>query len=440
MLLAPHYGPLRRGLATVLLALVLALPALAATPAHAPAAPAAAPAPAAPAAAPVDTLPDQINAIGDKAADAVVQRLADQSRQESWQRTALLLAAIVVAAVTLDRLARALWRRALGKHLSTTQRHRIHIRLAWLRHTLLGGITLAVTLVLIQSLGVDVLRVLGSDWGRHILSAAINIIVMLVGAVVVWEVLRATIERYLTATDAEGNPLHRSGRTRTLLPLARNATFMVLVTMVGLIVLSELGVNIAPLLAGAGVLGIAIGFGSQKLVQDIITGAFILFEDTIAIGDTVKLGEHAGTVEALSVRAIRLRDAAGALHTIPFGAVSTVINSSRGFNYAVFDVQVPHGRDTEEMAALLNEIGAGMQTDERWGAAMIEPLEVLGVERFDPQAVIVRARIKTMPAERFALGREFNRRLKKAFQEHGIAFPMPEQRVWLAREDASAVQ
>jgi moderate conductance mechanosensitive channel len=379
----------------------------------------------------VAELPAQINAFGDKAAQAMVQKLADHSDRDQWQHSAAVLLVTLAIVFAADRLSRGAWHRFAGQRLTTEQRHRIRRRLAWVRKILLGGLLGGAGLAAIQLTGLfDVLALLGSEWGRRLLSGLINIILVLAVAVLFWEVLRAVIEHYLLATDADGNQLQRSGRVRTLLPLVRNAAFIMLVLAVGLIVLSELGINVAPVLAGAGVIGIAVGFGSQKLVQDIITGAFILFEDTIAVGDVVKLGEHAGTVEAISIRAIRLRDAQGALHTVPFGAVSTVINSSRGFNYAVFDVDFAYGEDTDRVADELKAIGAEMQADERWAAAMLEPLEVLGVERFAASSVVLRARVKVIPGERFAYQREFNTRLKKHFDAAGIEIPFQQVQIW----------
>jgi small conductance mechanosensitive channel len=294
-----------------------------------------------------------------------------------------------------------------------------------------GAVTLVTVVALAQSWGVDILGLFATEAGRRVIGSAISIGVVLVAALVVWELVHGAVERYLSATDADGNAVARSGRARTLLPLVRNAVFLVLLAMVTLIVLSELGVNIAPLLAGAGVVGIAIGFGSQKLVQDIITGAFILFEDTIAVGDVVKLGgDHAGAVEAISIRAIRLRDAQGSVHTIPFSAVSTVVNLTKGFNYAVFDVGVAYREDTDRVAEAITAVGAEMRAEPKWAAAMVEPLEVLGVERFDDSAVVMRARVKTNPSDKWSVAREFNRRLKKRFDELGIDIPFPQTTVW----------
>jgi len=136
---------------------------------------------------------------------------------------------------------------------------------------------------------------------------------------------------------------------------------ILLSVMVRLIVLSELGVNIAPLLAGAGVVGVAIGFGSQKLVQDVITGAFILFEDTIAVGDTVKIGEHTGTVEAMTIRTLKLRDATGQVHTLPFSAVSSVVNQSRDFAYYLFDLGVSYQADVDQVMETIRTVGEEMR-------------------------------------------------------------------------------
>jgi small conductance mechanosensitive channel len=254
----------------------------------------------------------------------------------------------------------------------------------------------------------------------------------------VWELVSGGIERYLAATGADGQTVERSARARTLLPLARNVLFIVLVVMVGLIVLAELGVNIAPLLAGAGVVGIAIGFGAQSLVKDVITGAFILFEDTIAVGDLVRLDAHAGTVEALSIRAIRLRDGTGALHTVPFSAVGTVVNMSRDFAYAVFEIGVSYDSDTDHVVAVMQDVGDDLAADAEYGSDMIEPLEVWGIERFEASAVVIKARCKTRPMKQWRISREYNRRLKKRFETEGIEIPLPQSTVWFGGKQSAA--
>ena len=356
----------------------------------------------------------------------------------------LLRATILTAVIlTLSAAVSALLRRAIDRGFSISPETRDRFPLLEARanrylpilHLVLrGAVGLLTLLALAQAWGMDILAALASDGGKRVLSSGVSIAVVLVAALVVWELVHGAIERYLTATDPDGNARARSSRARTLLPLARNAVFLVLLVLVSLIVLSELGVNIAPLLAGAGVVGIAVGFGSQKLVQDIITGAFILFEDTIAVGDAVKVGEHSGAVEAMSIRAIRLRDAQGSVHTIPFSAVTTVVNLTKGFSYAVIDVGVSYSEDTDRVAAVLAEIGTEMQAEPRWAAAIVEPLEVLGVERFDASAVVIRARIKTDPDEKWPALREFNRRMKKRFDAEGIEMPFPQTTVWFGNK------
>jgi len=356
---------------------------------------------------------------------------------EFMLRATLLTVVILALARTVGGLARGAVERGFAISQEARERFpRLEARanryLPALQVGLNGLIGVVALLALLQAWGIGGFAWVTSEIGRRILSSAASILAVLAGAVVVWELVSGAIERYLSPAAGE----ERSARARTLLPLARSALFVVMAVMVALIVLSELGVNIAPLLAGAGVIGIAIGFGSQKLVQDVITGIFILFENTIAVGDSVKLdANHSGSVEALSIRAIRLRDANGAVHTVPFSAVGTVINMSRDFAFAVFDVALAYREDTDRVAAVLRELGAEFRADAEFGPQVADDIEILGIERFEAASVILRARIKTQPSRQWAVGREFNRRIKRRFDELGIAFPSSETVLRLARED-----
>jgi len=285
-------------------------------------------------------------------------------------------------------------------------------------------------LAVLEAWGVDAFAWLATDVGRRVSGALFSIAVILVLALLVWETATSAIERYLSRTDAEGRVIERSQRARTLLPLLRTTLSVILVVIVTLVALSELGVNIGPLLAGAGVVGLAVGFGSQKLVQDVINGAFILIEDSISVGDVVKVGDHAGLVEAISIRTVRLRDLNGNVHTIPFSAVSTVVNMTKEFSYHVFDVGVSYREDTDHVVEVLKGIGEELRQDPRYGPLILEPLEVQGVDRFEDSAVIIRARIKTRPIQQWNVGREFNRRLKKRFDELGIEIPFPHRTLY----------
>jgi small conductance mechanosensitive channel len=201
-----------------------------------------------------------------------------------------------------------------------------------------------------------------------------------------------------------------------------------------LIVLSELGINIGPLLAGAGVAGLAIGFGSQKLVQDVINGMFIIIEDTVAVGDVVSVAGHTGLCEALTIRTITLRDLSGTVHTVPFSDVTSIQNLTKDFSFAVMDVGVAYREDTDEVIEILRLVDDELRGEPEYGAVMLEPLEVLGVDEFADSAVVIKVRIKTRPIKQWTVKREFNRRMKKAFDAHGIEIPFPHTTLYFGED------
>lgn len=289
-------------------------------------------------------------------------------------------------------------------------------------------------LALLQTWGLGGLEWLETDTGRRIVGSGITIAVVLLVALLIWEAVSSSIERYLHRTSSDGVEVTRSARARTLLPMLRNAFLVVLLVMVTLIVLSELGVNTGPLLAGAGVVGLAIGFGSQKMVQDVITGAFILFEDSIAVGDVVTVGGLTGVCEAMSIRSIRLRDMTGAVHTVPFSSVDTVSNMTKEFSMAVFDVGVAYRENVDDVMAVLRDLGAEMRADADYGALILEDMEILGVDALADSAVIIKARMKTLPIKQWAVMREFNRRMKNRFDALGIEIPFPHQTLYFGTD------
>jgi small conductance mechanosensitive channel len=198
--------------------------------------------------------------------------------------------------------------------------------------------------------------------------------------------------------------------------------------------MSELGVNIGPLLAGAGIIGLAIGFGSQALVRDIITGLFILIEDTISVGEVVTVGAHTGIVEAMSIRVVRLRDLSGAVHTVPWSDVTSVINLTKDFSYYPMEIGVAYREDVDMVIEALKQIGAELQSDPRYSSDMLEPIDVLGVDSFGDNAVVIKARLKTYPLKQWAVGREFNRRMKRRFDELGIEIPFPHRTIYFGED------
>jgi len=299
-----------------------------------------------------------------------------------------------------------------------------------LRKCLRSAVWLIAAVAALEAWRAPVLDLLAAPVGERILGALVRIALVFGLFLVLWEALCLAIERYLDARDENGNPMERSGRARTLLPLLRRASAVLLLTVGGLTAASELGIDIAPLLAGVGIAGLAIGFGAQTLVKDVITGLFIVMEDQVAVGEYVSVAGHSGIVEALSIRTIRLRDLSGTVHVVPFGEVGTVENLTRDYSYAVIDAGVGYGEDTDRVSDVLREIAAGMEGDDSWRHRVIPPFEVFGVQELGDSAVVVRCRFKTPPMQQWAVAREFRRRMKKRFDELGIEIPFPHRTVY----------
>jgi moderate conductance mechanosensitive channel len=293
-------------------------------------------------------------------------------------------------------------------------------------------IRIVAVLAILDAWQVDVGAILAGAAAREIIARIAAIILMVAAALAIWEIVDASISYYLDRRDGQGNRILTSSRVRTLLPLVRNALFIVISLLATLTILSELGVNIAPLLAGAGVVGLAIGFGAQALVKDVITGAFILFEDTVNIGDVVTVNGTSGQVEAMSIRTLKIRDGSGTLHTIPFGAIATVSNMSRDYGYYAIDVALDYRQSTDKAVKALQDAFDDLVGDPGFRAATIGGLEIQGVDRFTDNAVHITGRIKTRALKQWDVGREFNRRMKLKFDELGIQFATPQRVVYAA--------
>jgi small conductance mechanosensitive channel len=203
-----------------------------------------------------------------------------------------------------------------------------------------------------------------------------------------------------------------------------------------MMVLSEIGIDLKPLLAAAGLGGLAIGFGAQGLVKDVISGFFILLEDSIAVGDVVEIAGVSGLVEEVKLRSIRLRDVSGSVHVVPNGIVDRVKNMTKGFSFYVFDVGVAYREDVDCVMAVLVEIAEELRADPLYAEDILEPLEMLGVDRFDDSAVIIRCRLKTVPSKQWRVGREMNRRIKKTFDAKGIEIPFPHRTLYWGESQA----
>jgi small-conductance mechanosensitive channel len=296
-----------------------------------------------------------------------------------------------------------------------------------------GAINTLVTLValgvLLEIWGVPVAPYVrhGTLGGRIVWALGTSGLVVVL-ALAVWEGVNAAIAGHL-ARLANQAQLARSARLRTLLPMLRTTLMAVIFVFAALMVLSQIGVNTAPLLAGAGVVGIAIGFGSQKLVQDVITGLFLLLENSMQVGDIVSLASLTGTVENLSIRTIRLRAIDGSVHLIPFSAVTTVTNQTRDYGYAVMDVTAGYNEEPDHIADVLRRVAGEMRADPVWAEAIVDDIDVWGVDKFTDNAWVLRARVKTVAAKRWAVQREYNRRLKYRFDELAIESPFTSPRI-----------
>lgn len=214
-------------------------------------------------------------------------------------------------------------------------------------------------------------------------------------------------------------------RADTLKSVTRNIAIISLVAIALMMILGELGVKIGPILTAAGVVGIAVGFGAQTLVKDVINGFFILLDDQIRVGDVVDIAGKGGFVECVTLRMTTLRDASGNVHFVRNGEITVVTNMTKEFSRYVFDVGVSYRENVDEVIRVLKLIDEGMRQDPVYKNDILEPIEILGLDKFADSAVIIKARTKTRPIRQWAVGREFNRRMKMKFDELGIQIPFP---------------
>ncbi len=291
----------------------------------------------------------------------------------------------------------------------------------------------AASFVLVVLTGLALLQAWGLDiWGwsqrstlgGKLASAVLTIVVAAALAVAVWEAVNASLDNNVARLQQQAQ-LARSARLRTLQPILRTLLLVVLIAVFGLTALSEIGVNIAPLLAGAGILGVAIGFGSQKLVQDFITGIFLLVENAMQVGDWVTVAGLSGSVENLSIRTMRLRAGDGSVHIIPFSSVSTVTNVNRGIGNAAISVAVPIAEDSDQVSEVLSGIAREMRGENRFAEMMRSDFQLWGVDKVDSGVVTIVGQIVCTDAGRWAVQREFNRRLTIRFKELGLRIATP---------------
>jgi small-conductance mechanosensitive channel len=286
--------------------------------------------------------------------------------------------------------------------------------------------------------GID-LRIL-----RAVAGAGIDIILVVLLSFVAWELIKAPIQRKLREELPDDDEEMEEGgaggsRIATLLVLLQKFLLSALVVIVGMLVLSSLGVNIGPLIAGAGVVGLAIGFGAQTLVRDILSGVFFLVDDAFRVGDYVETGGEKGTVEHISIRSLRLRHHRGPVHTIPFGGMKSVTNFSRDYMIMKLDFRVRYDTDIEQVRKIIKKINKQISRDPEMGPHLLDKIKSQGVRQLEDSAMIMRVKFKTIPGEQFLVRREVYKLLQEAFREHGIEFAHRQVTVYVPPETTAAM-
>jgi small-conductance mechanosensitive channel len=369
---------------------------------------------------------------------------------------AALLSLIVVLLIPLvdrglERLLARLAARQLGEEADPVERARVDQFTGVLRLSMRGLLAAVAVLALAEAWGIHVVAVFEDPVYGAVAKAVLNILVTLLLGYVVWGFVRLAIDRHLPSRVELGErELGSEGggaggtRAETLLPLLRSFLFLVILVISVLVVLSALGVNIGPLLAGASIVGLAIGFGSQRLVQDIVSGIFFLVDDAFRVGEYIEAGGMTGTVESISVRSMRLRHHLGSVQTLPYGEIAAVRNHSRDWVIMKLELRMPYETDIEKVRKIIKRVGQEMLQDPEFGQHFLQPLKSQGVLRVEESALIIRMKFTAVPGEQWVIRREAYRRVRDALAEAGIFLAhrevlvrLPEDRA-AGRENAEA--
>ncbi|HKP78397.1 MAG TPA: mechanosensitive ion channel domain-containing protein [Phenylobacterium sp.] len=282
------------------------------------------------------------------------------------------------------------------------------------------AVAAAVLMTVLGVWGVDARAWFSGDAGARLVRLAL-VILIATGLV---EVAGFIIKRLVGGFARRSADPRRAAQLRTLGPILTGCAQTVLVVVGGLTVLTELGLKVGPILASAGVLGIAVGFGAQTLVKDFLTGLFLIAEDVVAVGDNVQIGGFSGGVEAMTLRTIRLRDADATLHIFPYSEAQVIHNRTKVFSSYLADIPVSYDNDLDRVLAVIRKVGDDLRADPAFRKQITKPFEVMGVDRLSDNAVYIKARFVTEPRAQWEVGREFNRRLKNAFDDERILTPV----------------
>jgi small-conductance mechanosensitive channel len=364
-----------------------------------------------------------------------------------WVSSALNLFWLAVVAVALPLLI-ATTRRAVDHILrpagaATAEAAVPGIVAACLGRGVRALLIIGAVLLLAYKWGVDLGELAATDTTfTRILRGVLTAIVILLIADFIWHVVKAAIDRRLAEAQGPAMPnseeARRRARVRTLLPIVRNVLFIVMIAVAAMMALASLGVEIGPLIAGAGVVGVAIGFGAQTLVRDVISGMFYLLDDAFRVGEYIQSGNYKGTVESFSLRSVKLRHHRGPLYTVPFGALGAVQNMSRDWVIDKLMVRLTYDSDLDKAKKLVKQIGKELAENPEYAADILEPLKMQGVAQFGDFAIEIQMKMMTRPGQQFTIRRRAYAMIKKAFDANGIKFAFPTVQVAGETEAATA--
>jgi small conductance mechanosensitive channel len=293
-----------------------------------------------------------------------------------------------------------------------------------LNNLLKVALVLAAMVVILENFGIQMTSLLETQVGHWLITSGLRILLVLAVTFIIIKIIGLSLDYAFIRLEKRQDGEMRK-RTDTLKAVVRNVINMALMAVAVIMILDNLGVKIGPILTAAGVLGVAVGFGAQQLVRDVINGFFILLDDQIRVGDVVDIAGKSGLVETVNLRMTTLRDAAGNVHFVRNGEITVVTNMTKEFSRYVFDIGVAYRENVDEVIRVIQLVDEDMRRDPVFQQDILEPIEVLGLDKFADSAVIIKARTKTRPLRQWAVGREFNRRLKMKFDEMGIEIPFP---------------
>ncbi len=272
-----------------------------------------------------------------------------------------------------------------------------------------------------------------------LLTNGTRVVAIIVGALVAIWIIRIFVYKSKKKIGDPGRVgIERAKRTETLARIVETTFRVVILIAALLMVLKQVGIEIGPLLAGAGIIGLAVGFGAQSLVKDVIGGFFILLENLMNVGDIVEIAGKAGVVETINLRVTVLRDLEGKVHVVPNGEIGVVTNMTREYSQALVEIGVAYKEDVDEVIEVLNQIAEGMRNDDAFRESILDPLEVLGLDSFGDSSVNIKVRLRTLPAKQWSIAREFRKRVKKIFDEKGIEIPFPHVTLYIGEAPSDA--